>query len=412
MRSGVVLATALAIEALDELADGTQDAAFPLIRSDLHLSYSQIGLLIAAPLLIGGLLELPFGLVAGSGRRRHRLVLAGGVLLAGSLAAVAAANTFWLLLAALVAFFPASGAFVGLTQAALMDADPGRQQQRMAAWNLAGSAGAVAGPLLVAAVLAAGGSWRGAYLLMAGAAVLVVGAAGLAGPACLASVEAAGSTGTDSTGTDSTGTDSTGTDSREDDDAGDRPSLKVALRAVRRGGVARWLILLEVIDLLLDVFTGYLGVYLVDVAHVSPAVAAVGVAIRLGAGLAGDALFVSISGRVSGGAALKVSAGVAAICYPAFLLVPSLGGKFVLLGLLSLATACWYPVTQAGLYSSLPGQSGIAVFWSSAAGIAGSAGPFVVGLVAQQVGLGWALWCLALAPVAVLVLMLGRSSDD
>ncbi len=393
-----MLVTALAIEALDELVDGTQDAAFPLIRGDLHLSYSQLGLLIAVPLLVGGLLELPFGLVAGSGRRRHRLVLAGGVLLAGSLAAVAAADTFWLLLAALVAFFPASGAFVGLTQAALMDAEPGRQQQRMAAWNLAGSAGAVAGPLLIAVVLAFGGTWRDAYLFMAGVAVVAVVFAGLAGPARLAGAgDASAAVGPHSDG---------GCDG---DDADERPSLRAALGAARRGDVARWLILLEVIDLLLDVFTGYLGVYLVDVAHVTPALAAVGVAVSLGAGLAGDALFVVISGRVSGGTALKVSAGVAAIGYPAFLLVPSFGVKLVLLALVSVATACWYPVTQAGLYGSLPGQSGIAVFWSSAAGIAGSAGPFVVGLVAQQAGLGWAMWCLALAPLAVLMLGKGRA---
>ncbi|HET9898377.1 MAG TPA: MFS transporter [Streptosporangiaceae bacterium] len=389
--------TALAVEALDELADGTKAGAFPLIRGDLHLTYDQIGLLISAPLLIGGLLELPFGLVAGSGSRRHRLVLAGGVLLAGSLAAVASASGFWFLLAALIAFFPASGAFVGLTQAALMDADPGRQQERMAAWNLAGSAGAVAGPSLVAVVLSAGGTWRAAYVLVAGAAVVTVAVTAVAGPASLAGGTAKAEANTAS----------------QEDMESERPSLKAALKAIRRGDVARWLILLQVIDLLLDVFTGYLGVYLVDVARVSPALAAVGVAISLGAGLAGDALFVLVSGRVSGQAALRASACVAAICYPAFLLVPALGVKFVLLGLLNIATACWYPVIQAGLYGSLPGQSGIAVFWSSAAGIAGSAGPFLVGVLAQQAGLGPAMWCLTLAPAAVLMLgKIKRSIDD
>ena len=125
------------------------------------------------PLVVGSLLELPLGLVAGADRRR-RMVLAGGVVFTLSLAAVAAAHTLLTMLLAVTAFFPASGAFVSLTQSALMDADPARRQTRMAAWNLTGSAGAVAGPLLLAVVLAAGGSWRGGYLVLAAAAGVVL----------------------------------------------------------------------------------------------------------------------------------------------------------------------------------------------------------------------------------------------
>ncbi len=179
-------------------------------------------------------------------------------------------------------------------------------------------------------------------------------------------------------------------------------TLREALAAIRNGEVARWLILLEVTDLLLDVLTGYIGIYLVDVVHVSPADAALGVAIRLGGGLAGDALFVLVSRRVSGKAVLTVSAVAAAVLYPAFLLTPWFGAKLAVLALLSVVTACWYPVVQAGLYGSLPGRSGVAVSWSSAAGIAGAVGPLLVGLVAQRVGLTWALTGLVAVPVAVL----------
>ena len=45
------------------------------------------------------------------------------------------------------------GAFVSLTQAEIMDAWPDRQARLMARWDLAGSAGALAGPLLLTAVL-------------------------------------------------------------------------------------------------------------------------------------------------------------------------------------------------------------------------------------------------------------------
>jgi len=71
-----VLAAALAVELVDELVDGTKSAALPLIRQSLDLSYGQIGLLASVPLLLGGLLELPLGVLAGHGRRRRRAVRA------------------------------------------------------------------------------------------------------------------------------------------------------------------------------------------------------------------------------------------------------------------------------------------------------------------------------------------------
>jgi MFS transporter, FSR family, fosmidomycin resistance protein len=339
------------------------------------------------------------GLVAGDGRVRHRLVLAGGAVVMASLAAVAAARSATVLLIAFVAFFPGSGAFVSLTQAALMDQAPGRQQQRMAAWNLAGSAGAVLGPLLLAGVLAAGGNWRWAYLMLAAAAGAALAVAVFAAPSrqpILLDPQVSVRSDADH--------------KPEVDGAGNgrqRTSVREALSALRQRDVARWAVLLEISDLLLDVLTGYIGIYLVDVVGVSPAEAAVGVAVRLGAGLAGDALFVVISKRVSGPAALRVSAIAACALYPAFLLVGWLPAKLAILALLSMATACWYPIVQAGLYASLPGRSGIAVFLSSAAALVGAAGPLAVGFIAQQAGLTWALAVLAAVPAAALAALPG-----
>ena len=141
-----MLAAALAVELVDELADGTRTAALPLIQHDLGLSYGQLGLLASAPVLIGSLLELPVGALAGQGRRRHRIILAGGAVFLAALLGAALAWSFAGLLISFIAFYPASGAFVSLTQASLMDADPGRQDQHMARWTLAGVAGRGARP--------------------------------------------------------------------------------------------------------------------------------------------------------------------------------------------------------------------------------------------------------------------------
>jgi FSR family fosmidomycin resistance protein-like MFS transporter len=393
-----VLAAALAVELVDELVDGAKSAALPLIRQGLDLSYGQVGLLASVPLLLGSLLELPLGVLAGPGRRRRWAVLAGGVVFVGSLAAVAAAHTFAGLLAAFVIFYPASGAFVGLTQSSLMDAGPGRQEQHMARWELAGSSGSVAGPFLLIAVLAAGGGWRPVFLVLAAAGTVAWLALARnpprpppgAGPVAGATQAPAG---------DRPG-------------SGDRPGggtpLRRVLAALRRGDVVRWLVLLQVCDLLLDVLTGFVALYLVSVAHATPQQAALGVGIRLGAGLAGDAAVIWALRHVRGVTLLRAGAAAACALFPLFLLVPGLWAKLALLAALTLVTAPWYPMLAARLYESLPGDSGVVVTLSSAASLVGGAGPLAVGFLAERFGLGWALGTLAVTAPLVLA-GLGRS---
>ena len=372
---------ALGAEFADELVDGTKSAALPLIRDSLHLSYGQVGLLAAVPLIAGSLIELPVGVLAGAGPRRRRVVLAGGLVFIAALLAAAAASTFAALLAALVLFFPASGAFVGLTEAQQLDAAPARRAQFMARWTLAGALGAVAGPGLLAAVVAAGGSWRTAYVvtaLAAAAAWLGLAAAGRAGP-------------------------SPGEAVPPDAPADPEPAgLRSALRAARRPAVLRWLILLQVSDLLLDVLTGFVAVYFVAVAGVSPGRAALAVGVRLAADLAGSAVLVGVLERWPSRRVLRLSAGAALALYPAFLLVPGFWAKVGVLAVLSLVTPAWYPVLQAELYASLPGASGVAVSLNSAATLAGGLGPLAVGYLAGWLGLGWALAGLVIVPACVL----------
>jgi MFS transporter, FSR family, fosmidomycin resistance protein len=371
------LLAAMAVEFADELVDGTKSAAMPLIRHDLGLSYVQVGLLAAIPLLLGSLIEAPIGVLSGTGRRRRRFILGGGLVFVAAIAGMALAPAFLVLLAAMVIFFPASGTFVSLTQSALLDADPERRTQLMARWTLAGSVGDVAGPLVVAAVLAAGASWRVAFGLVA-----------VAGAASWLAVAAARP--------------GAGTPEEEAADEDRWPGVWTAIRITRRAGAFRWLTLLEVSDLLLDVFSAFLALYLVAEAHATPAVAALGVAVRLAAGLAGDAVLIGALERFDPLRVLRASVLAAGVLFPAFLLVPGLGAKLGLLAVLSIATAPWYPVLKAELFRSLPGRSGLAVSLGSVAGLAGALGPLAVGLLAQRLGIGWAMVPLALVPPALL----------
>jgi len=383
------LLAALAVELADELVDGTKSAAMPLIRHDLALNYLQIGMLAAVPLVVGSVLELPAGVIAGTGSRRRRFILAGGLVFVASVLAAGLATSFLGLLAALTVFFPASGLFVSLTQAALMDSAPGRRAQYMARWTLAGSVGAVAGPILVAAVVGAGGSWRLAFVVIAGL--------GLAAWCAVARTRANSASVVD-----------------DDADAGERPwpGWRSAISIVRSSGAVHWLVLLEVADLMLDVLTPFLALYLVAVVHVSAAVAAVAIAVRLGAGLAGDLALIRLLERWDSRLVIRASVWVTLVLFPGFLLVPGLGLKLVLLAAVTIATAPWYPVLQAELYGSLPGRSNLAVSLASAAGLFAALGPLAIGLLAQHLGLSWAMTSLCAVPLLMLAVPARRRRGD
>lgn len=339
------------------------------MQHGLGLSYGQLGLLASVPLVLGGALELPLGLLAGHGRRRRLTVLGGGLLFVATIAAVALARDFLELLAASVVFYPASGAFVTLTEATLLDASPDRQAHVMARWGTAGWAGALSGPLLFVAVITAGGNWRAAFLVVAALSALT----------WLAVLPA-----------------------RATDGVGDEPGWR-ELRAALRWPVLRLLVLLEVANWLVDVLTGFIAVYLVNVAHASPPVAALAVALRLAAGLGGNSLLIVALRKLSDLTVLRATALLALLLFPGFLVVPGLAGKLVLLALLSAASATWYPLLEARLYGAVP--SPVAVTLTSAAALGGGLGPLAVGAAAGLLGLTWALAGLTLVPAALFWLL-------
>ncbi len=395
LRPGVAaLLAALAVEFADELVDGTKSAAMPLIRHDLSLSYVQVGLLAAVPLIGGGLLELPIGVLGGSGARRRRFILAGGLVFIAAVLGAGLATSFAGLLVALLVFFPASGAFVSLTQSVLMDAAPDRRAKNMARWTLAGSAGAVAGPLIVAVILAAGGGWRPAF-------VVIAACASLAWLGVAVSGHQAGGDPQSGSG---------GSPAGEKAESG-WPGWRDAAVITRGSGALRWLVLLELSDLMLDVLTSFLALYLVAVVHASPSAAALGVTVRLGSGLAGDVILIQLLNRLDRLSVLRASVWLTGLLFPAFLLVPGLGFKLAVLAALTIATAPWYPVLQGELFGSLPGRSGLAVSLSSAAGLAGGLGPLAIGILAQRYGLTWAMGALCIVPVLMLAVLTTRRSD-
>jgi FSR family fosmidomycin resistance protein-like MFS transporter len=373
-RVGVL--TLLAIELLDELVFGAREAAWPAIRADLDLSYTQIGLLLSVPMFVSAIVEPVFGIL-GDSRWRRFVVVCGGVGCAAALAAAAVAPGFAVLLVAFIVLSPATGAFVSLSQATLMDLEPERRELNMTHWGIAGGVGAFAGPLLLAAFLAVGLGWRELFAVFA---ALTLGLTVAAGRAHARVVQHAR-----------------------------RPSVRAAWRAVRRPRVVRWLAVLEFADLLLDVLLAYVALYLVDEAAASASVGGLAVAVWTGAGLVGGFGVIALLRRVDGLRYLRVSAVAALVLYAGFLVVPGVGAKLVLLAAVGLATAGWYSIPKARLYEALSRQSGAAMTLGSLSGLVGATFPLVIGLMAESYGLDVALSLLLAGPLALLALVPRRA---
>ena len=311
-----ILFTLLLIEFLDEFIFGTREAAWPIIKTDLNLSYIQIGLVLGIPGIFSSIVE-PFLGILGDVWKRRSLILGGGVIFMLALLLVATSQTFIWLLVAFMLLYPASGAFVSLSQAVLMDVEPDQHEQNMARWTFAGSVGIVVGPLILSAVIFLGYDWRilfGIFSLLTAGILLFAWRS----PAF---------------------------DGHQTQTGGNPPPLSAAsfwegvlgaFRALRRREVLRWLILLQFSDLMLDILHGYLALYFVDIAGMDPSQAALAVAIWTGAGLVGDFLLIPLLNKFSGTRYLRISALLVFGIYPSFLLVEDWALKLVLISVLGL----------------------------------------------------------------------------
>jgi FSR family fosmidomycin resistance protein-like MFS transporter len=178
--------------------------------------------------------------------------------------------------------------------------------------------------------------------------------------------------------------------------------VRDALRALRRGAVLRWLVLLVFSDLVLDVLLGFLALYFVDVAGATHVEAALAVTLWTGTSLLGGLLLIPLLERLEGLRYLSASAAAELGLLAVMLLAPSLWAKVALLGLLGLLSAGWYSILKAQLYSSMPGQSGTVMTVGNMFGMVGGLIPLGLGLVAERIGLRVAMWLLLLGPVALL----------
>jgi FSR family fosmidomycin resistance protein-like MFS transporter len=363
------------VELLDEFIYGMFGATLPTIKTEFALTYTQVGLLFTLPGLIGVAGD-PFIGLLGDTRHRRALVLGGIVATAVGLSLIALAQQYLPLLAAMCIMYVASGAYVNLSQATLIDRDPRRAENTMARWVLMGALGVTISPVIITLVLSMEGSWRAVYLSTAIAAGVFA--------ALLLKQRFDGHDGANA----------------------EAESLKQLgrslLTALRSRPLIKWVILTELADFMLDKLLEVTGLYFHDVAGVSLPAASAAVTVATLAGLVGNFALVPLLEKVNGVRLLRISALVALIAYAALLMIPLVWLKYVLIAVINLSTAGWYAILRAKCYEVLPGQSGVVVAVTSLANISSLFVPLLLGSIADAAGLQAAMWLLIIGPIALI----------
>jgi len=356
----------------------------PSIRSDLALTYAQIGLVLGLPKMINTFIEPPLMLL-GDSNFRKRLVVGGGLTIVLALLLIARAQSFPVLLLAFIISFPASGAFVTLSQATLMDLNPGREPHSMARWTVFGSLGNLVGPMLLAVAFAVGLGWRLPYLslaMFALALALIVWRKTFPLHPLTA-------------------------------DRGDEFTLSWRTmpvwmwsnltHALRVKALLRWVALLEMSDLLLDVFSSYNALYFADVVGLNPAQTSLVLTVLMLTSLLSDLFLIPILERVPGRKVVRISAAFSIPVFIAFLIVPWSWAKVLLMVGVRFSTMGWYQVMQGEAYAAVPGRSGTVMAINSAAGLIGGAIVWFVGIVANRASLPVAMWLLLAGPLSLVL---------
>ena len=363
------------VELLDEFIYGLFGATLPTIKTEFALTYTQVGLLFTLPGLIGVLGE-PFIGLLGDTRHRRALVLGGILATAIGLTLISGAQQYLPLLLAMCILYVASGAYVNLSQATLIDRDPRRAENTMARWVLMGAIGVTLSPLLITVVLTVEGSWRAVFLstaIVAGVFALLLFKQRFDGHA------------------------------GAEDEAGSLKQLgRSLLTALRSRTLVKWVILTELADFMLDKLLEVTGLYFHDVAGVSLSAASAAVTVSTIAGLLGNFVLVPLLEKVNGVRVLRVTAFIVLFAYAALLLIPSVWLKVVLIAVISLSTAGWYVVLRARCYEALPGQSGVVVAVTSLANVSSLFVPLLLGGIADAFGLQTAMWLLIIGPIALI----------
>jgi FSR family fosmidomycin resistance protein-like MFS transporter len=370
----------LGVEFINEWFSNLLAAVLPAVRSALGLNYVQVSFLFT---LLEGTDVLSDGIfgVIGDVWSRRVLITSGTIVAGFGLILMGVASGYLVLMLGVILYGFAGGPFVGLSQASLVDTAPGKHEEMMAWWMLAGDVGFLLTPLMVAAAYAFGVDWR--VLFLAGGGLFLVYALFLAG----VRIPRQGMT----------------SEGAEVEVEATVSSNLAAIRAAALDpGLLRWALILPLLDMPAKAFV---VLYFHDVVGFNDALASSTLIVIIVSSLVGRVLLPWVLRFVRGVLLLRLSVWLGVVSFALFLLVPFVSVKLVMLALFSVVEADWYPLAKGQAYAAQPTKSGVVLSVTSLLSPITSFLPLLVGVIASQAGLGWGMGVLLVGPLVAAVLL-------
>lgn len=342
-----------------------------MIRDELSTGYTALSLLIFVGPMVGAMILDPPLLLLADRLRKKTAATAAMLAVAVCLLVAALAPNAWWLAGALAVWASVTGVTNGIAQAAMVDSDPTRREQRLSQWTLAGWIGDLISPVLLAITAA----WRPAMVL---AALLSLVWALLFQRAELPATKG-------------------------DEDDGPKPSIKDALKNRPLMG---WLAAHALCTLLDEIVIAFAVLFVRDELHGGVEYqSAVCIAFTIG-GIIGVGTLPRVLERSSPQRVLITSCVACAAMYIAWLSTRNLYGSVVLMTLVGSFTAPLYPLAKARAYAAIPERSSLVNALEVVFVPFEIAAPIALGLIADRFGIIAALACLVLQPLGILAIAL------
>lgn len=363
--------------AVDELCSAALTVTAPGIQTDLELGVGTLAaMMLVLPLVLGIAIE-PAALLLADGRWRRPLLVASAGLWASSLALAGTAATPWVLAVAMLVLGPASGVTLGVARVALL-AQSSDRERTLNRWTLSAAAGDLAGPLVYAAILTLGGSWRHAFLAFS--AVLWLYALVCVGVPLGAVIE-------------------------REKSVFAWPEIR---RALRDRPLLAWLFAVALCTLLDEIMVLLCALWVAVLPGGGPRLASLAAA----AFIAGMVVALSAVERRWVEPRLSVVCAVSLVGLALLLLAPTAPWSIAALFVVGLGTGSQYPMTLARAHARLPSRPGLVSAIGELFRPLDLALPLLVGLCAERFGLAAALALLAFQPLGILsVLKWSRRRD-
>jgi FSR family fosmidomycin resistance protein-like MFS transporter len=377
-RMAGLTALLIGVDFLDELSSGIPFVASPEIKSEFGVSYGQAaGWLLTAVGVLGVIFEPPLFVLAD--RHPRRWFVCGGLAVLGATCLLAAAApSYGVLVVALLLFGPASGCGVTLSQATLMDANPRDRDRMMVRWTLAGELGDLVVPAFLTLMVWLGGGWRWAFAAVGG--ILFAYAALLWRQPFPDSAGAAG---------------------RSDEP---RRGLLAPLRlGLGRSRLLLWGGATILCSLLDEILVAFGSLFLRDEVGLGLEARASVLTVLMLGGALGLLGLDRLLRRFDPLPILAFAGAGSALAFCAWLTVRDPWASGLFFFLTGVFSAAHYPLAQSQAYRALPEGSGTVNALLTAGGVVLLPIPVLLGVVADSVGLVWALAVLTLQPVGVLV---------